>query len=564
MKPIIVKEILIIDEENKKAASICFSNGLNIVTSDETSRGKSSVLRSIPYAFGCEANYDTVMKATEKIFVVDFEFNSNFYTIVRKSRLYAIFKNHEYVAGFNEDFKGLSGFYEKEFGFSVYLTNRNNEYEITPVAYSFIPYFIDQDISWKSNKTNPFKMSLQYVNDANDLFYYHLGILNKNYYELKNEYYKIGKELKLKNKDSDSLLGKIKTYKEYCETTSISINVDDARTNLALLKDEMNTLIVEQTNLQKHIIEKENLLSKYKAELEVTKKLISKNEKKLNNISIQCPNCGFEFIGSFRDIYNKELLNDNSSFIRCEITKINEEIEPLKIKYNNLAKLIDEKTNYYKNKITNFTDYLKAQSYNQILSDLEKNFSALSLEVKELENKYNELVESLEKYDKQKTIANTLFKEIYISFLNSLGIKSINRNDLEPFTKVQISGNKYIRSTLAFYLSFLTLKSKLNKDLFKIPLIVDSPFEGDPDDLNREDIVTNICNFYKENNLDYQLIIGVRNARECFADFEDINFIDLNTEEDHLLDALTFEKMNSKIEHYVSIMKNVKLLKAIE
>lgn len=561
MKPINIKNVLIFDENNKQAASVAFKNGLNIVTSDETSRGKSSVLRSIPYAFGCESNFDNIMNASSKYFAVTFQFDKDEYTIVRSSRIYLIFKNNNYYQRFDSNYTALSTFYEKEFSFSVYLTNRNGEYELTPVAYSFLPYVIDQDISWKTSKTNPFKLSSQYLNGVIDLFYYHLGILNKRYYELKNKLFGIENNLKKsKNKTSD-LLAKIKEYKEICTTTSISVNEEDAKSNIAILKEALNTLINQESELNKQILEKENFISKYKAELKVTEELISNITKKTKNGYTKCPNCGFEFIDSYRDIYNKELLDDNRRFILKEIESINQELESIKTEYSNVAKLIAQKTNFYKESNASFYDYIRAQAINETLDKLEKEFAQESIASDALKKEFDVATQELSQYDQQKTKSNALFKEIYFDFLNSLGIHSVTKDTIRPFEKVQISGNKYIRSTLAFFLSFLKLKDIYNNDLFLMPLIIDSPFEGDPDDMNREDIVKTLYDFYLSNGLNCQMIIGVRKGRDCFADSDNINFIDLLTEEDHLLDEKTYIENSSVINRYLSMIKNIKLSK---
>lgn len=564
MEPLLIKEVYIVDGDEKIASHSTFYKGLNVVTSENTSRGKSSTLRAILYSFGCEANFDKVMKAASKIFAVKVDYGENNFVIVRKSRTFAIFKNDEYVFGCDGDFKSLSEFYKNEFGFSVFLTNRNKQYEIAPVGYSFLPYFLDQDSSWKSKSTNPFNLDCQYINDKNDLFYYHLGILNVEYYKFKNEKYSVNSDIEQLQIVAKDILEKIKNYKNDFKTTSLSVDVNDAKATIAIIKNEIEDLLLRQSALQHDIINKENLVSKLTSQNDLIEKLINKQEDEIVKENIVCPNCGCEFTKDYQKLYNNELLLSNRDYIRITLENVNKSLVPLKEEYNCISNLIEEKTNFYKTKNATFKEYLRAESISEVICELEKKYSEYSLILESKKEKLYALEEILNNYENKKSEANKYFKNIYYNNLLDLGIKSITKEDIKPFEKVQISGNKYIRSTLAFFLAFLFLKNQYESSYFKLPIVVDSPFEGDPDEINKEDIIKAIVDFYNSSSDDVQLIIGLREAKKYFDTNEkDINYISLNTSEDKVMDSNTYNELKNEIEKFSSIIDSVKRFKKV-
>ena len=152
MERIILKEAEIIDPINKKFFSTTFKDGINVISSEETSRGKSSLARVLYHTLGANAPYDKKFKAPEKIFSVILVYGEIEYKIIRYKLTYICYKNGIIVEKISSDYKKLSRFFENEFGISVYLTDRNNDFDIAPTSFCFIPYVLDQDKSWKSKR----------------------------------------------------------------------------------------------------------------------------------------------------------------------------------------------------------------------------------------------------------------------------------------------------------------------------------------------------------------------------------------------------------------------------
>ena len=95
------------------------------------------------------------------------------------------------------------------------------------------------------------------------------------------------------------------------------------------------------------------------------------------------------------------------------------------------------------------------------------------------------------------------------------------------------------------------MKRKLNPTGFLLPIVIDSPFEGDPDKYNKMDIIRDIVNNCGKNE---QILIGLRNAKEYFKDVtKPYNIIELDTEKDSLLSSVKFKENLTKMNAIMSL-----------
>jgi len=109
------------------------------------------------------------------------------------------------------------------------------------------------------------------------------------------------------------------------------------------------------------------------------------------------------------------------------------------------------------------------------------------------------------------------FKEKYSDKLKALAVKRFNASRIKAFDKLAIGGSQYVRSTLALYFSFIELKEQMNVNKFMCPLVIDSPREGEQDDMNSKIILEFIFENYNSN---YQLIVSSVNA-DKYLDLND-------------------------------------------
>lgn len=558
MERIILKEAEIIDPINKKFFSTTFKDGINVISSEETSRGKSSLARVLYHTLGANAPYDKKFKAPEKIFSVILVYGEIEYKIIRYKLTYICYKNGIIVEKISSDYKKLSRFFENEFGISVYLTDRNNDFDIAPTSFCFIPYVLDQDKSWKSNDL-PFNNMGQFL-DANriDLYYFHLNILNVEYYKINKD--KIITEKRITDRETSikSMLEEIKTLKEYYSVDNIALSEDDAKVNLENMRMELTRAIEKNVSIQTRLMVLDEELIKLNSQKNETQNLLEslvREQKDMLTKSIKCPNCEVEInLSDYDDLkssYSVEYLKESLKSIDYDIQAKREERDVLKKEYLESVAISNGIRDRYDADNELFKKYVKLNALAKMLEDREVDVARVIDEINDLENSLIELKKKLDKYSINKLEVGSEFKDIYLSNLTGLGVKNITKRDITTFKKIILSGNQDPRSTLAFLFAFLQLKRKLNPTGFLLPIVIDSPFEGDPDKYNKVDIIRDIVNNCGENE---QIIIGLRNAKEYFKDVAmPYNIIELDTEKDSLLSSVKFKENLTKMNAIMSL-----------
>lgn len=185
MNEMYFKSVLIADIGKHTARFQPFSKGFNVVTSQDNHVGKSSLLKSLYYTMGAEVSYDPVWDKNTKLYIVTISVNDEEYRVARFQKNYAIFHNEELILLTHGVGYDLVKKLEEIFSFSVYLPNKTTKkIEMAPPAFTFMPYYIDQDTGW-SGLYNSFANIDQYrKNDRIKSLYYHLNIYTRNTVEL--------------------------------------------------------------------------------------------------------------------------------------------------------------------------------------------------------------------------------------------------------------------------------------------------------------------------------------------------------------------------------------------
>lgn len=559
MNRIIFNSVEIIDPINKKYIRKSFIDGINLITSEETSRGKSSLIRALYHSMGANSCYDKKFKANDKIFIVQFSSGDNRYRIIRYKNIYFCYKNENLIKKILNDYKELSKLYEQEFNMSVYLTDKNNKFDIAPVAYSFIPYVLDQDNSWKSNNL-PFSNMGQFL-DANriDLYYFHLNVLNLEYYRINKNKLITEQRIHELKKRVELILEEIKTLKEYNNAKGVVINLDDAKVSLENMKNDLTKSIEENNFIQNQLLSIENrliTLNSQKYEIEKILDEIIKDKNQTLKTKIKCPECNTEIdlsnYDELKSSYTIEFLKENLKNINFDIEILCKERMVVREKYYMSTTNVEKIKNEYNSNNNLFEKYVSLNAVYKMLKNKEKDVAKVIDEINQLDDDLLQYKLKIDKYSITRTLCGAEFKDKYLDKLTRLGVKNITKNDLVPFKKIILSGSQDPRSALSFYLAFLEMKRNYNPDNFKIPLVIDSPFEGDPDEYNKQDIINDILSFY---GFGEQLIIGLRNASDYFKDVDyPVNIITLTNDKDSLLSSIEFEK---NINHVTAIVKLV-------
>ena len=557
---LIFKKVIITDIKNKEAKKIEFSPKMNLVTSDKNSKGKSIIMKSLYHSMGANCLFDGNFKKDEKIFDLYFSYNSNDYEIIRFKNDYVLLKEKKLVESIKYgEIRKLANFYKQELNMFVYLKDRQGDVLLAPPAYLFIPYYLDQDISWK-NEQEPFENLGQFEKlSRNQLYFYHLDILSNQYFELdsqlKNNCEKLNK-IKAELKTKDTL------YADLQKELGSKVVLDIKELDIELRN--LKYLLLEKTekieDLKSKIYDKENDIISLEFLIQNIDSALKKINKKEGFTSkhVACPNCKYEFDVNLKaeieSLYDNEYLINRKEKCKIDIEAIKDEVKKLKNDLNGYLNDVKVAKEKIFNKEVNYKDYLNQEVIQRLLINKAEDIAKLEEAYEIQKTACVELQTKLDRLDEKKIQVGPIFKKFYKENLISLGVHSFNENSIKAFYKLAISGSLYVRSTLAFFYSFLDTKTKFNSQRFMCPLVIDSPRDGEQDDINSNLILEYIFNRNVDN---YQLIVASVDA-EKFLNEETLANKDLKIiritgqESNHLLNKEEYTQNIKEIEKSMS------------
>lgn len=324
MKKFCITRIEIYDIVRKEGYYTDFKEGVNVVTSSENHVGKSSLLKSIYYAFGANVNYDSAWDKKSKLICVNFKLEEKNYRICRFNNKYLILNDEKEVLLKTTNVgKELSPYLSKLFDLEIYLMNRENEVELSPPVYFFLPYYIDQDKGWES-PFNSFLNLTQYTKEERlKSLYYHLNLYNKDTLSLTNKIDTLKKE-RLQYVQSNTKYNDIKEIMDGEIEVFDLVSRNELEKEMESLKNDIFEKIVKFENIKSHIEKLKTTLSVLEYNLEVLEKEFALEE---GSTEIKCPSCGYEKC----TIYNY----NNKNIIADVYSELNTEFSISELKKNN-------------------------------------------------------------------------------------------------------------------------------------------------------------------------------------------------------------------------------------
>ena len=122
-----------------------------------------------------------------------------------------------------------------------------------------------------------------------------------------------------------------------------------------------------------------------------------------------------------------------------------------------------------------------------------------------------------------------------------LDIDDFDPNSIKAFYKLSLSGSQYARSTLSLFFAFLYTKNKYNPNDFDWPLVIDSPREGEQDNMNSSKILNFII---QQDTSNHQCILASVNATDYLdkEQLDSINIIKLENEKNRVMIAEEYDE----------------------
>lgn len=556
--------MMLLSSTEKKAKKVKFDRKRTLIYG-KNGTGKSCLIKSIFKTFGANPYKDhPTWKTLDPISFVKFKIDNSKYSILKDGKFYAVFDGEdELIDVFDSVTNKLGPFLAELFDFKIKLPNQKGEQITPPPAFLFLPYYIDQDISWQSN-WNSFSSLQQIKSYREPIVSYHTGLKPNDYYTTKGEieeYSSKIKELELERKSLKNVLEKVK---ETISENEFNISIEDFKEEIKDLLVQCEVLRENQESLKVKLVDLYNLKISIESQIAIAKSALNetrKDYKHANEVLVEdhvnCPTCGAEYENSFLERFEiakdedrcKELLID----LTRELNETNDKISGENAKFNQTNEEIVKIEIILENKKgeVKLKDVIENAGRNQVKKVFEENARMLITSVVENASKKEVLEEKLKSLlnkDKRESILST-YRHLMHRYLAELDVKSLKEESYRKIdTKIPETGSALPRALIAYYFSIFELMKRYTSSAF-CPIIIDSPNQQAQDLGHVDKILKFINNNQPESS---QLILGIEELYK--VDFN-CKVIELKNKQ-NLLQNEEYEEVSTLLDKYQTKMWN--------
>lgn len=542
---IIFNKIYIFDVVKEVGYSTEFKEGVNIITSsdiDGTDRGKSVLLRSLYHALGADSLFDSKWKGKDKVYILFFKVNDTDFSIYRAQKLFKLFNENDELIFTTVHRSELANFFSSLFNFSIWLPDKKtNQLVIAPTAYSFLLNFLDQD-QYNGTNFNSFKHLSQFSNFKLNVIYSHLGIYNKEYFNLMKDKEELELVIKNKKEEIKDLLTMKERINSFLDGFSCPETNEALENELNIETQKYSSLINEMNIVRNKLVNLRNQLTQQKITISQISKFERKKEKDIKSIlkSNICPEC-HSTLNSTLELRSKKYNHIDNAFtlkdtLKIESAYICDEIKKNEDIYSKLTlTLAKHNEKICKNK-KEIRDYIKFMGFNKLIDEIN---NALIINRKDIEITETDL-KSLKK---EFTIINNKIQSVnknYYYLIDKLKIK-FNLNELESENYKQLSknfcasGSNKPLSTVIWYITLNNLKKKFNPEGITFPMVFDSPNNAETDQEKKHALVEYILE--SSNQFNQLIISAIGFSEKDYVINSKINIKVLNNEKYSLLNS---------------------------
>ena len=561
MDGMLFKEILIADLKTHKAYRQQFSAGLNVVTSRENHVGKSSLLKSLYYTLGAEVEYDHEWDKSSKLYIVTIDTKGNEYRIVRFCKRFAVFSQDKLLLLTDSVTKELSPLLEKIFGFAVYLpSKKTSKVELSPPAFSFLPYYIDQDNGW-SGLYESFSNIDQYKKDDRiKSLYYHLKIYTKATVQEMADRDRLRDEVSNLETERDRMLTILQALTEEVRNLPSVQDIDELEKNLDIPQKRIKILVSKLGKLRNQIQHLETALAQHTHQLQTIqeyREIKTKHQPNSTSVVSICPRCGYLFDDELYRIILSNYASVNEEYldqqIQLIIDSIKKDLDHVKHEYVKLSQQIQKEETAYQIQQDAFDTYIRQRGLQKSIARFNNELSTIRAQITKNGEDIAKLTKSIQSMPNKREI-EAKYVEYVKSNIIHLGAWSEKYDKkiklLHPIIAQGTLENKII---LAQVVGLFQTMEYFKTNVIRFPFVVDSPRAKEPSTESSKEILKMIS----EINMLPQVILATMD----YQDFAEglpapMRIINL-TEQRSLLNSEDYSNNVSEIESMASLVKSI-------
>lgn len=566
MKGLQFQRLVLLSDSKRLANQFEFPKRLNLVTGSDNSIGKSTLVKSLYWALGCDPYFDNEWKSHDVKTILYFKVDEECYLISRYQDAIYFGKDGEALTQYQKITGDFSRDFAKIVGFELLLENRQEGLDIPPPAFYFLPFYIDQKKSW-DEPWNGFDKLSQYSRFKPNLIKYFCGYLTSEHFELEEDVFEQKAIEKEASHQVERLSAAIDVLEEVNNETSIAIT----QVEFEKIQLEIELELQEFTQQQTQLFEQQSLLKNEIYDLEQQYAIATTSAQELEedyiftveNVQgniLECPLCGVEHDNSFLNraglLTDKESLEQQSVRLKTSLTQIYSQLGELDEELKFISSEVDRINNKYIQDKDESEDENK-NHFNQALNSIaQKNVNNNVIKSKELhqlkcsnaKNEQKKLKKDQKKLltAQEKKNLDDLFMGNLIENIKKLSAKGVNLNGVKsPNDYKKLLGGgaaEGTRGILAYQLAILRQIEYVNHCALA-PVVLDTPNQQEQAE-HRYQVVVDVI---KENiPSHYQIILcGMENeALDLFKQEAHV----INLSNNRLLQPELYESLRKEYE----------------
>lgn len=561
MREMYFDNILIADIVEKTAHFHEFEKGFNVVTSEDNHVGKSSLLKSLYYTMGAEVEFDNVWNKNTKIYLVEFYIDEIKFRIARWQKSFALFRGTELVLTTKSVSRDLAKEFEKIFSFSVYMANKKtNRIELAPPAFTFMPYYIDQDKGW-TGLYESFSNIDQYKKpDRIKSLYYHLGIYTRSTVELMSKRDALKDKLEQLKVEEEKI--RITMDSLYAEIQNLipADSIEELERNLTIPKEQISLLVSRIGETRNKIQSLETALYQHEHQLEVIReyKKIKNGVNVLENqgnIHI-CPQCGYSFDEEIYSIVrsNYNLQNEDYMYKQVEqiISSIVSELEMHKVSYVSLMDELKQQEQAYDEKQDSYEVYLRQRGLQDSVKHFTEQLGDNICKQDEHRKKIKEIDKELRKLPNKKDVEENYIENVRLNIIKLDAWNSAYEGNIKLLKPIKAQGTLENKIILAQVIGLFQTMQCFKTNTIWFSLVIDSPRAKEASHTSSKDILKLI---FEMNNLP-QVILATMDYSDFESEMKQRAKVTVLSEKRKLLNSNTYIKYQSVIEELQELLSS--------
>lgn len=486
---LLIEDICIVDYQEKKANRYVFSNDINLLVSKTNGEGKSSLIKSIYYALGCNIkSFPAGWEPEKYIFQLKVVIAEKSFFIKRQNKIMSVLDNGHMIIF--ENFQRYSNWFQEKMGMKLDMCDKGGKINRASLEALLSPMYIDQDRSWDGKL---FKDSFEGLGRykpnifPKEIFEYYLGISDDEIINKGNRVKEYEADLNLIKVNIQQIQSVHETYSSQKNiTTSIPQEYEDLEGSLSFYIEQTNKLSNIIVDKMKKVSEEKTKLDAWRQDYEELNKLLLKTKQRYSDVRYECVYC-HSLLTREQSLTRLDLEDSKLAIISCR-EELNVEIKKLE---ENLAKKRDEiaslKENYdiYHKRLSEIEHLTDVNNYvnQKVLLELEK----LEIQENRKHDFCNEKIKSIKReikaLKKECGEKRGRIEKEYIAtrneISNKVGTNGLVDKKFMNFTKLRGSGTNLNKDLLALFLTYMKLID--TESMFGLPFAIDSFMKNETD-----------------------------------------------------------------------------------